>query len=163
MDVTEKPRSSKSCRLRDFLPSIRPSFLSLILFCACGYLWLRNETLNDRMIALENRLNKFLREDRVVTDDSPQEVVGSTPSKPTATKLPDYKTGKNRLHCAYVVTISFLYIVQLHAGKKRRAAQWKLCCGILLESLKRGKRKSLQWAIFKAENLKRIRTGRDSK
>ena len=60
------------------------------------------------------------------------------------------------------MTISVLYIVQLHAGKKRRAALWKLCCGILLklESLKRGKRKSLQWAIFKAENLKRIRTGR---
>lgn len=95
----EKPRSSKSCRLRDFLPSFRPSFLSLILFCACGYLWLRNETLNDRMIALENRLNKFLREDRVVTDDPPQEIVGSSPSKPTATRLPDYKTGKTRLHC----------------------------------------------------------------
>ena len=28
---------------------------------------------------------------------------------------------------------------------------------------KRGKRKSLQWAIFKAKNLKRIRTGRYSK
>lgn len=103
MDVMEKPRSSKSCRLRDFLPSFRPSFLSLILFCACGYLWLRNETLNDRMIALENRLNKFLREDRVVTDDPPQEIVGSSPSKPTATRLPDYKTGKNRLHCFVVL------------------------------------------------------------
>ena len=36
------------------------------------------------------------------------------------------------------MTISVLYIVQLYAGKKRRAAQWKLCCGILLklESLK---------------------------
>lgn len=63
------------------------------------------------------------------------------------------------------MTISVLYIVQFHAGKKRRAAQWKLCCGILikLESLKRGKRKSLQWAIFKAKHLKRIRTGRYSK
>ena len=63
------------------------------------------------------------------------------------------------------MTISVLYIVQFHAGKKRRAAQWKLCCGILikLESLKRGKRKSLQWAIFKAKNLKRIRTGRYAK
>ena len=63
------------------------------------------------------------------------------------------------------MTISVLYIVQFHAGKKRRAAQWKLCCEILikLESLKRGKRKSLQWAIVKAKNLKRIRTGRYSK
>ena len=102
MDVMEKARSSKSYRLHDFLPSIRPSFLSLLLFCACGYLWLRNDTLNVRMIALENRLNKFLTEDRVV-NDPPQEVVGSTPSKPTAIKLPNYKTGKNRYHCCVVL------------------------------------------------------------
>ena len=155
----EKARSSKSCRLHDFLPSIRPSFLSLLLFCACGYLWLRNDTLNDRMIALENRLNKFLREDRIV-NNPPQEVVGSTPSKPTATKLPDYKTGTNRLHCceAPMWCLFVFYIVQLHAGKKQTTAQWKLSCGILIikswnPPLKRRKRKSLQWAIFKAENL----------
>ena len=83
--------------------SLNQAFVSFVDLVLCLWLSLRNETLNDRMIALENRLNKFLREDRVVTDDSPQEVVGSTPSKPTATKLPDYKTGKNRLHCFVVL------------------------------------------------------------
>ena len=35
--------SSKSHRLLDFLPSIRPSFLSVVLLFACGCLWMKNE------------------------------------------------------------------------------------------------------------------------
>ena len=65
------------------------------------------------------------------------------------------------------MTISVLYIVQLHAGKKRRAAQWKLCCGILLklESLKRGKRKSLllkESALDAIENEQKYAKARQS-
>ena len=48
---------SKSHRLVDFLPSIRPSFLSVVLLFACGCLWVKNETTNERLIALETRIN----------------------------------------------------------------------------------------------------------
>ena len=49
--------SSKSHRFVDFLPSIRPSFLSVVLLFACGCLWVKNETTNERLIALETRIN----------------------------------------------------------------------------------------------------------
>ncbi|CAH3154359.1 unnamed protein product [Porites evermanni] len=49
--------SSKSHRFVDFLPSIRPSFLSVVLLFACGCLWVRNETTNERLITLETRIN----------------------------------------------------------------------------------------------------------
>ena len=51
--------SSKSQRLLDFVPSIRPSFLSVILVFVCGYLWVKNETTKERLIALESRINCF--------------------------------------------------------------------------------------------------------
>ena len=49
--------SSKSHRLLDFLPSIRPSFLSVVLLFACECLWMKNETTNGRLTALETRIN----------------------------------------------------------------------------------------------------------
>ena len=49
--------SSKSHRFVDFLPSIRPSFLSVVLLLTSGCLWLKNETTNERLIALETRIN----------------------------------------------------------------------------------------------------------
>ena len=49
--------SSKSHRFVDFLPSIRPSFLSVVLLFACGCLWVKNETTNKRLTALETRIN----------------------------------------------------------------------------------------------------------
>ena len=49
--------SSKSHRLLDFLPSIRPSFLSVVLLFACGCLWMKNETTNGRLTAMETRIN----------------------------------------------------------------------------------------------------------
>ena len=49
--------SSKSHRFVDFLPSIRPSFLSLVVLFACGCLWMKNETTNERLTALESRIN----------------------------------------------------------------------------------------------------------
>ena len=48
--------SPKSHRLLDFVPSIRPSFLSVISVLVCGCLWLKNETTNERLIALESRI-----------------------------------------------------------------------------------------------------------
>ena len=49
--------SSKSHRFVDFLPSIRPSFLSVVALFACGCLWIKNETTNERLTALESRIN----------------------------------------------------------------------------------------------------------
>ena len=49
--------SPKSHRLLDFVPSIRPSFLSVILVFVCGCLWVKNETTNERLIALQSRID----------------------------------------------------------------------------------------------------------
>ena len=51
--------SSKSHRLFDFVPSVKPSFVSVILVFVCGVLWVKNETTNERLIALESRLHCF--------------------------------------------------------------------------------------------------------
>ena len=49
--------SPKSHRLLDFAPSIRPSFLSAMLVFVCGCLWVKNETTNKRLIALQSRID----------------------------------------------------------------------------------------------------------
>ena len=49
--------ATKSHRLLDFVPSIKPSFLSVMLVFVCGYLWLKNETTNERLFALESRID----------------------------------------------------------------------------------------------------------
>ena len=49
--------SPKSHRLLDFVPSIRPSLLSVVLVFVCGCLWLKNETTNERLIALQSRID----------------------------------------------------------------------------------------------------------
>ena len=55
-----KPLNSpKSHRLLDFVPSVRPSFLSVMLVFVCGCLWVKNETANERLIALESRIHCF--------------------------------------------------------------------------------------------------------
>ena len=51
--------SPKSPRLLDFVPSIRPSFLSVMLLFVCGCLWVKNERTNERLIALESRIHCF--------------------------------------------------------------------------------------------------------
>ena len=66
--------SSKSRRAHDLLPSIRPSFLSVMLLFTCGRLalWVKNETTNERLIVLENRFRMFPLEVIVKTDGSPE-------------------------------------------------------------------------------------------
>ena len=49
--------SSKSHRFVDFLPSIRPSFLSVVFLLTSGCLWVKNETTDERLMALETRIN----------------------------------------------------------------------------------------------------------
>ena len=51
--------SSKSHRLLDFVPSVKPSVVSVISVFVCGVLWVKNETTNERLIALESRLHCF--------------------------------------------------------------------------------------------------------
>ena len=51
--------SSKSHRLFDLVPSVKPSVVSVILLFVCGVLWVKNETTNERLIALESRLYCF--------------------------------------------------------------------------------------------------------
>ena len=97
----DSSNSSKSHRVRDFLPSVRPSFLSFMLVLACGYLWMKNETINDRLIALENRMNKFPLEVRVESG-SPKENFEQLNVKPTTDSVEtltinriDYTSGRN--------------------------------------------------------------------
>ena len=49
--------ATKSDRLLDFVPSIKPSFLSVMLVFVCGCLWVKNETTNERLLALESRID----------------------------------------------------------------------------------------------------------
>ena len=49
--------SSKSHRLLDFVLPIRPSFLSVMLFFFCGFLWVKNETTNERLIAQQSGID----------------------------------------------------------------------------------------------------------
>ena len=74
--------SSKSHRLLDFLPSIRPSFLSVVLLFACGCLWMKNETTNGRLTALETRINMFPLEVLVKNCRSTENSVKRTTLKP---------------------------------------------------------------------------------
>ena len=48
--------SSKSQRVLEFVPSIRPSFLSVVLVLVCGCFWVKNEATNERLISLESRV-----------------------------------------------------------------------------------------------------------
>ena len=59
--VMDSKRSPKH-RVRDVLPSVRPSYISLILVFVCGFLWLRNEAANDRLLALESQLQLLSRQ-----------------------------------------------------------------------------------------------------
>ena len=51
--------TSKPNRLREFLPSLRPSCLSLVLAIVCAALWFRNEATSDRLLALEKQTAVF--------------------------------------------------------------------------------------------------------
>ena len=49
--------ATKSHRLLDFVPSIKPSFLSVMLVFVCGCLWVKKEKTNERLLALESRID----------------------------------------------------------------------------------------------------------
>ena len=66
----DSSNSSKSRRVHDCLPSIQPSFLSVMLLFACGCLWVKNETTKERLTVLENRVHMFPLEVIVKTGSS---------------------------------------------------------------------------------------------
>ena len=107
-EMADSSRSYKSSRACDMLPSVRPSYVSLILVFVCGFLWLKNEATNDRLLTVENQLKMLPRKCRF-ENDLPLADHERTTSKPTAkspellgnkieasdTKRLDYPSGKN--------------------------------------------------------------------
>ena len=74
--------SSESHRLLKFVPSLRPSFLSVVLLFVCGCLWVKNETTNERLIALESRVNLFPCVQSVSTENTDR--ISLSPTEATA-------------------------------------------------------------------------------
>ena len=77
--------SSESRRLLDFVPSLRPSFLSVVLVFVCGCLWVKNETTNERLIGLESRINVFPCVQSVPTENTDR--ISLSPTEATARDL----------------------------------------------------------------------------
>ena len=120
--MADSLRSSKSYRVRDFLPVVRPSYLSIILVFVCGILWLKNEATNDRLLALENLLTILPREGRD-ENGSPKENHEGENSKLKANsgeifdskilahgiKVLDYPSGKGFNLIVSLLYLQFLY------------------------------------------------------
>ena len=51
--MADSSRSTLSKRVQDFLPSVKPSYISLISVFLCGILWLKNDATNERLSMLE--------------------------------------------------------------------------------------------------------------
>ena len=68
MDVTscsanDHKRSSKY-RIIDFLPSLKPSLVTLILTFFCAYLWMKTTAANDRLFMMEKQMTVLSKESR---------------------------------------------------------------------------------------------------
>ena len=51
--MADSSHSTLSKRVQDFLPSVKPSYISLISVFLCGILWLKNDATNERLSMLE--------------------------------------------------------------------------------------------------------------
>ena len=56
------PKRSSKCHKSDFLPSVRPSLVSLILIFFCGYLWMKTAAAKDHLLAVERQLDMISKE-----------------------------------------------------------------------------------------------------
>ncbi|CAH3166279.1 unnamed protein product [Porites lobata] len=83
MKSSNSPAESR--RLLDIVPSIRPSFLSVVLVFVCGCLWVKNETTNERLIALESRVNLFPCVQSVSTENTDR--ISLSPTEATTRDL----------------------------------------------------------------------------
>ena len=59
MAMKQRGCGAEEMKLLDFVPSVRPSFLSVMLVFVCGCLWVKNTTINERLVALESRIHCF--------------------------------------------------------------------------------------------------------
>ena len=101
--------SPKSHRVRDFLPSVKPSYLSLILVLVCAMNLIRNESTNDRLLELEKQM-KILSASKSCVDTGSPSIYDEMSDKPIADsvilvrktagpheKKPNFPNGKNIL------------------------------------------------------------------
>ena len=51
--MADSSRSSSSKRVQDFLPSVKPSYISIISLLLSGILWMKNDATNERLSMLE--------------------------------------------------------------------------------------------------------------
>ena len=104
--------SSKTQRVLEFVPSIRPSFLSLVLVLVCGCLWVKNEATNERLISLESRVYSVPCTKRGAIDNldrmtfSPTKDIAMDLSKKMQAQVSDdgngYTSGKIYFYSSYL-------------------------------------------------------------
>ena len=114
--------SSKSQRVLEFVPSIRPSFLSVVLVLVCGCLWVKNEATNERLISLESRIYCVPCTKRGTIDNldrmtfSPTKDIAIDLSKKMQTQVSDdgngYTSGKIYSRSSYLDGLVYIQDVQ---------------------------------------------------
>ena len=110
--------SSKSQRVLEFVPSIRPSFLSVVLVFVCGCLWVKNEATNELLISLESRIYCVPCSKRGTIDNldrmtfSPTKDIAVDLSKKMQTQVSDdgngYTSGKIYSYSSYLDGLMFI-------------------------------------------------------
>ena len=103
---------SESERVLEFVPSIRPPFLSVVLVLVCGCLWVKNEATNERLISLESRIYCVPCTKRDMIDNldrmtfSPTKDIAIDLSKKMQTQVSDdgngYTSGKIYSYSSYL-------------------------------------------------------------
>ena len=110
--------SSKSQRVLEFVPSIRPSFLSIVLVFVCGCLWVKNEATNERLISLESLIYCVSCTKRGTIDNldrltfSPTKDIAVDLSKKMQTQVSDdgngYTSGKIYSYSSYLDGLEYI-------------------------------------------------------
>lgn len=77
-EMESASRIPKSLQVLKFLPSVRPSYLSLILVFVCGMNLLRIETTNDRLFALEKQMKMLSSSESCVKTGSTGDCEGKS-------------------------------------------------------------------------------------
>ncbi|KAJ7370057.1 hypothetical protein OS493_034500 [Desmophyllum pertusum] len=80
--------TSKHHRVQDFLPAIRPSYLTVILAFVCGILLMKNVATNDRLFALEKQMTVFTEECYALRLNARRERILSTGSSESMRSVP---------------------------------------------------------------------------
>ncbi|XP_078383895.1 uncharacterized protein LOC144666353 isoform X2 [Oculina patagonica] len=107
--------TSKHNRVGNYLPYIRPSYLSVILVFVCGILFIKNERANDRLLALERQMAVFTEECYALRLNARREEIPSTASSGESIKSVPISTMKNRFFLPSEPVSSFLQRSRRHA------------------------------------------------